>query len=317
LRISIFWLALLVCVSCGTVASPSPTVAQSGGTGNGDVPQLLGRELVYAAAYDQDGRAGLTSTLEIGRVEFRADRTFRTTRFVFQPNLNPQPVLSGRLEPYAGKGCVSQRLRIPSYQRSDEFQGSWELTDDELVLSTRDGRDKPVKQAWRVKKIDKKLFALASLSGHADASFHGYAYVSERTTAVPPAKVAVRLQSVYAGEIQQKVIGAGGQWKKYPFGISLVQHQKHSTSTYRYYYTGDGGKTYGFSTLTFNAFRYSRDIFLHTFGTDFNKNGCFDDAGHSTLYWGAEDAKGTVRGAVLIEQSYGVTGAIVSVGQVD
>ncbi len=255
--------------------------------------------------------------MEIGRVEFRADQTFRTTRFVFEPNRNPQPVLGARLEPYSGNGCVSQRLRIPAYQRSDEFQGTWVLADDELVLSTRDGKDQPVQQAWRLAKMDKKRFALASLSGHAAASFHGYAYVSERITAVPPVKAAVKLQTVYAGEIQQKVMGPGGQWRKYPFGISLVQHQKHSTSMYRYYYTGTGGKTYGFSTLTFNAFRYSRDIFLHTFGTDFNKNGCFDDAGHSSLYWGAEDDKGTVRGAVLVEQSYGVTGAIISVGQVD
>lgn len=313
-----FWSAVVFGLQFTVLLTVNRGWGQPSSPDKRNVPPLLGRELVFAVAYDQATRDGIVTYLEIGRAEFRADQTVHVTRFVFYPNRNPPPVPTAQPEPYLGKGCSSQRIRRPSYQRSDEFQGTWDLKGDLLVLSTRDGRNQPATQDWRLVKSDKKLFGLTASSGKTTGSFHGYAYVSEQTTVVPPVTVAAHFRPAYSGEIHQRLIrGAAAGWKRYPFGFVFSQYKKYSANIYGMHYTGDGGKTYGFSTLLFNAFRYSGNIFVQTFGTDFNRNGCFDDGGHSALYWSAEDKNGMVRGAVMVEQSHGESNTIISVGQVD
>jgi hypothetical protein len=279
------------------------------------------KHLIFAQTYrvtDRDGRPD--ELVLLGHYDFVNEREVMLNFWSFDGRKNTRPgttdVQHPRMMSEPGKeNAMPGMIHVPGYTGFEQVKGTW----------TNDGREVRIRigdalHRWTLQDREDRSYVLAgsfvnardgtnTIDGLGYSNGCGYAYLADE----------VRLQKritrddlfpVYKGEF----------YTRKEEGQYLLRWTNEATSlSVRAFKTiGDGGgDVLGFvrmdtkmnppmathSTLLLNEFPYSSQLLALNHGHDFNRNGVFDELGHTVEMFGVVE-KGKVQRMVFIEYSF-------------
>jgi hypothetical protein len=320
------WPALLAALLAFPAPAPGPPPAAAQDVGPGGR-----RHLIFAATYhtaDRDG--GENDYLVLGHYDFLDGRNAVINYWSYDGNLNTQAIAATVRNPRLQSGRALLRpgpIHLPGYAGSGfkQFRATW--TTDRHMLRVRVG---DVIHDWVLRDPAEGLYVVAgpyvsaldashTLGGLTFSNGHGYAYLAEQV------KLARRLTPRdllpdYDGELYTRhdEDGKGFRWALQDEGLHVKQYRAFrggDVLARSEMSTGLSPPLLWQSTLLLNYAPYSKLLLYLNGSHDFNRNGVFDEVGHTLQLFGIF-AGGKVRHMVFVEYSHQDNGRpILGVGR--
>jgi hypothetical protein len=288
--------------SAGAETGPTPPAAPL-------AARVTGKVLITAQHYTASADGTTTAHLLLGYYRLGADGSATRSHYLFLPADNSPAILTTNLRtPMTpkGKGTPGQ-FRIPAHARQVESAAStWNATATAIELHNHDGTN----EAWRLEKADRLLFLLQSITHNSStigANTYGVAMLADDIT--PPANRPMRLEDLrasYQGIVFHKQNGLGmtAIWARpdSEFNPSLLSAPPGYVNSYGFTQYDAGQESHVQFSLLFNESKTNRSIIYYEYGHDFDRNLCFDEAGHTSMLWTVWRG-GVADGVVGIEYS--------------
>lgn len=317
------WAGRTACALAATLAwLPAHSGAQESAVVPSGYPHLVFANTLRIT--DRDG--GFNDLVVLGHYDFLDDRAVRMSLFWYNGRKNKLPSPTPKRQPnVTGATGEPGPIYIPCYEGHEQYSGTWERRGNQLRLCFGG-----VVHEWTVKDADTNLYvpsgpyrnatdATHVIDGLTYSNTYGYAYLSPEVRRDRPLTRA-DLMPDYDGELytyHRLLSGRDWQWK-------LQKEQMH-LRLYRSFAGGDvlgysqssrrtNPPSIAFSTLLLNYAPYTKLLMYHNGGHDFNRNGVFDELGHTMQLLGVHEG-GKVDRIVFVEYTYQASGyPIVSVG---
>lgn len=310
-----FTLKILFLPSCFLVCSIMSTSSHA------ENPKLEGMQMVFAIGYETTGKA-VNNNVLIGSYTFKK-QSFLAEYKEFDANANLKPkkgAFRHNLKaPYGKHACENRTIEIPSESAIKSVEGTWHIEGNSLKL-TIDTQT----YEWDI-EVDEGSYKLRNIRDNATKQdlplAVGFAYVSENQTA----RVKLKKENFlpyYRGDIYHKNNFATAQtpWEFKPSGMKVSVFAESDNGDTLHYSSRGKAESKGAwigNSLLLNQDEKSSYIIYQDLGHDFNKNGCYDEFGHTKIILAAHNASSTtIHNMVFIEYSYAFDGfPLISVGR--
>lgn len=307
-RSSTFMLALALAAA----SSPAQAAKEAPAGGN----------LVFAAGYgssESDSGVATNNVVIIGTMKFaKGQLTAQYREFDANANRKPHQIADVHHDFHAPQGkhaCSDKLIEVPSETARRTEQGRW--TSDEQGFQITLGS---LRYDWRIEN-DAGALRLQGITdlatGREMPLATGYAYTSTREDFPHLAKD--NFAPYYRGEIFHKDNNsfAPTNWQSKQSGLKTsVFGSSNGGDLLSYSSPGQSG-TWVANGMLLNHDPASNAVIYQDLGHDFNKNGCYDEYGHTKILLAAHD-EGSVKVSrmVYIEYSYTFKGfPMLSVGR--
>ncbi len=290
------------------------------GQGGGPA-QLNGyRHLIFANSYQTVDAAGRHDDFVVlGNYDFLDERDVQINYFVYDARKNAKPGATPVRAPLllpSRTGRPPGVLHIPRYDAQKSIRGTWRL--DGSMLRIQIGT---VYHDWALRDPAQNHFELAGpytnaqdgshvIEGLTYTSSFGYAYLADEARRAQPITRSELVPAYQGAMYALRQQGGTAQWVH-------LEEELH-VSWYRSF---EGGNVLGyvesdpklnppmltFSYLLLNYAPYSKLLIYTDVGHDFNRDGVYNELGHSSQMFGIYE-KGRVGRIVFIEYSYQTRG---------
>jgi hypothetical protein len=285
------------------------------------------KHLVFTIAYRATDAAGSAGDfVALGHYDFLEDHSANLSYFFYDGRKNHRATSTTQRHPRLTPGVQAQPgfVQIPSYTVAEQVRGSWAV--DNGLLRVRLGS---AVHEWSRRDATEPVFVPRGPYRHAENPSHtlngwtygetrGYAYLTDYVN-VSRKLTQGDLLPDYKGEIQTltPARGRASAWEQKASDLHAQRYRPSADGDVLGYATPSrfvSTPTLVFSTLLLNYAPYSRLLLYHNGGHDFNRNGVFDEPGHTMQMFGIFDGSKVAR-IVYVEYSYQDAGQpILSVG---
>jgi hypothetical protein len=279
-------------------------------------PAIGERFLVFAVGY-QEKEPVVHDLLALGYAELLPDGKASVSRYAFNAldNLKPR-VLAGHVPhmaaPYGPKNCVNRAFLAPSPGAFIQQIGRWSLLDGVLVISFAGHTFR-----W---KTDQSVPGALKLSdaiddrGNASKQAVGFAFPTDRLDHRARLEMG-NMAGFYDGDIFHKNMGktARDTWEAARSGLrtSVFKAQPSDPDLYDFSSSGNPKvlERYKSDMWQHNSLLLNRDprsgLFLYQdYGHDFDRNGCYDEPGHTKMLLAVPGPDQRIRLLVYVEYTY-------------
>jgi hypothetical protein len=308
-----------------------PLVTLLVGTGSGFAAELPfdHKYLAFAIAYRAtDSAGGGGNFVVLGHYDFLDNHELNLSYFFYDGRRNLKSNATSQQHPrlVAGTAATPGAIQIPAYTLAENVRGTWSVDRAGGILRMRLGN---TIHEWSLRSPADNLFVprgpylnadtnTPTVSGWTYSDARGYAYLTDYVT-LPRKITRADLLPDYKGEIQSLITPRGGasQWTQKLSDLHVQRYQSFADGDVLGYMVSSrwvSTPMVVFSTLLLNYAPHSKLLIYSNGGHDFNRNGVFDEPGHTTQMFGIYDGAKISR-LVYIEHSYQDAGLpILSVG---
>jgi hypothetical protein len=301
-------IALGVALLCGSPRAEAQTTTTPPAASL--AAQVAGKVLITAQHYTESTNGAMTANLWLGYYRLAADGRATRSHYLFLPANNSPGILTTNLRtPMTPKGDGNPgQFRIPAHAgHVASVATTWSATAAAIEFRNGDGTI----ETWHLEKPDRLLFLLQSIThGTATIGANAYGVAMLSDDIAPPGNRPMRLEDLrasYRGVVFHKQNGLGmtALWARpdSEFNPSLLSAPPGYLNSYGFTQYDAGQDSYVQFSLLLNHAPENHSILYYEYGHDFDKNLCFDEVGHTSMFWTVWRG-GIADGVVGIEYSY-------------
>jgi hypothetical protein len=279
--------------------------------------------LLFSQTYRAADRYGRwNDVVLLGYYEFLDDQNLTMNYWTFDGNKNVKPGTTAVRHPRmlvlpGQERAVPGAFHIPTYAAFDRFKGTWASDGKQLRIRVGQAIHK-----WDLQDGDEHLYKVAgsyanaaddtnTIAGITYSNGYGYGYLSQEATRKERI-TRDELSPTYKGElyVRKDEETVAWRWGVQSTGLTLRAFQSFGNGDLLGYVKVDqkmNPPMATHTTLLLNYSPFSKQLIYVNGGHDFNRNGVFDEVGHTTEILGVYE-NGRMPKMVFIEYSYQTNG---------